>query len=71
MSDSPTQRALTASATSLAVAVACGAMFLPPIGMLAADLYVPRLIRGAVLLHMYAMMKELVQKVEELEKKVK
>ncbi len=30
MSDSPSQRALTASATALVVAVACVAMFLPP-----------------------------------------
>ncbi len=30
MSDSPSQRALTASATALVVAVACVVMFLPP-----------------------------------------
>ncbi len=30
MSDSPSQRALTVSATALVVAVACVAMFLPP-----------------------------------------
>lgn len=30
MSDSPTQRALTASATALVVTLACVAMFLPP-----------------------------------------
>ena len=30
MSDSPSQRVLTASATALVVAVACVAMFLPP-----------------------------------------